>query len=61
LGNTALMYSAKTGHNETVKALLDAGSNLNLKNNNEMTALMEAVVEGHIEIVKILQNAGAKE
>jgi len=55
------MYSAKTGHNETVKALLDAGSNLNLKNNNEMTALMEAVVEGHIEIVKILQNAGAKE
>ncbi len=60
-GVTALMRATIEGHTETVKALIDAGVDVNARNNTGGTALMVAVREGHAEVVKILKQAGARE
>ena len=44
---------------DTIKALIDAGADVNVKDNNGTTALMYAVYYGNTEIVKTLIAAGA--
>ena len=55
------MMAATEGHIESVLTLLDAGADVNEKNNNDYTALMLAKEQGHTEIAEILRKAGAKE
>ena len=57
-GVTALMRASKRGHTQTVKALLDAGADVDAKNHSGFTALM-FVRNGGTEIVQILLDAGA--
>ena len=55
-----LLYEAAGyGHSEAVKALLDAGADVEAKNANGNFALIFAAQEGHPEVVKLLLNAGA--
>ena len=58
-GSTPLISAASFGKNDIVKALIDAGADLNLKNNDGATALHVAAFFARIEIVQLLIDAGA--
>ena len=55
----ALIVSARNGHTDIVKSLIDAGANLDLQNNQQTSALMFSAYFGHTDIVKLLIDAGA--
>ena len=55
-GSTPLIQAATHGKTETVKILIEAGADLNARDNDGCTALMEA---DEIEKVSLLLNAGA--
>ena len=52
-------YAAFSGNIEDVKKALDAGADVNAKDNTGFTALIWASIYGHTEIVRKLLNAGA--
>lgn len=56
---TALMYAARNGRTECVKALIAGKADLNIKDNDGWTPLMSAARNGHTECVKALVDAGA--
>ena len=56
--NQDLFEAAKKGDTATVRALLDAGADVNANDGGE-TVLMAAAVEGHIATVQALIAAGA--
>jgi ankyrin repeat protein len=59
-GETALLAAARSGNIETVKLLLDRGSNVNQKEKwRGETALMLAAAEGHDDVVRMLIAHGA--
>jgi len=65
LGWTALIESIVLGdggprHTDTLKALVDAGANVNLPDRNKQTPLTLARRRGFGEMVKILERAGAR-
>lgn len=47
-------------HQATLKALIDAGANLNLKDRTDTTPVQLARARGYVEMVKMLEAAGAK-
>src|SRR5882672_936858 len=55
----ALKFAAAGGHTETVRALLDAGVNVDARNQGDPPALASATLNGHIETMKLLIDAGA--
>ena len=59
-GATLLMKAARSGNDWQVKALLEAGAKVNLKDNDGWTALMYAVrYQEGLECVQLLLDAGA--
>ena len=46
---------------ETVKGLVDADADLNIKATNGRTALVMAQGQGHTDVVEFLKTAGAAE
>lgn len=59
-GMTALLFSARDGHVETVKTLLDAGTDINQASESEKaTPLVIAIVNGHYDVAKLLLDRGA--
>mmetsp|Transcript_21787 Transcript_21787/g.32574 ORF Transcript_21787/g.32574 Transcript_21787/m.32574 type:complete len:891 (-) Transcript_21787:80-2752(-) len=58
-GSTAIMYAGTAGHVDTVKKLIAAGANVNLKHNSGGTALSESAAGGNVEIVEAILGAGA--
>lgn len=58
-GNTDLMRAALNGQNETVKALLLSGADVNARNNQGRTALVFAIVNLHTATVQTLLDFGA--
>lgn len=58
-GNTDLMRAALNGQNETVKALLLGGADVNARNHEGRTALMFAIVNLHTSTVQTLLDFGA--
>jgi ankyrin repeat protein len=58
-GRTPLMYSCIYGHKETIKYLIDAGCNVNVRANNGISAVGCAIERKHKEIVMMLIGAGA--
>ncbi len=53
-GCSALMYAAMGGFEETVKLLVNVGSDLNHADNNGQTAMMHAAYNGHADVVRLL-------
>ena len=65
LGWTAVIEAIVLGdggarHTDTLKALIDAGANLNLPDRQRQSPLRLAGGRGHASMVKLLQQAGAK-
>lgn len=58
-GDTALIRASWNGHTEIVEALVEAGADVNVKDENGNIALIWASAVGYIEIVKALIEAGA--
>jgi uncharacterized protein len=56
---TSLMIAARRGDLDIVKALLNAGADINTKNRFGDTALTKAVYKGHTDVVQVLLDAGA--
>ncbi len=54
-----LIDAAEKGQIERVKALLEAGADVNAKGENSWTALMVAVLGGNTEAVQVLLDAEA--
>jgi ankyrin repeat protein len=57
IGQTALMGAAVSGKVETVKALLEAGANVLVKDRDGRTAIDHAEKGGNEEIIKVLREA----
>ena len=47
------MYACSGGHVEVVKALLEAGANIEDANENGHTPLMEAASAGHVDVAQV--------
>lgn len=65
LGWTALMESVVLGngganHTATLRALVEAGADVNIADKQGTTALQHARRRGYVEIARILENAGAR-
>ncbi len=54
------MFAARYGHADVVRLLLDAGADVNAKDEWNETALMFAAMSGHEDIVQLLTEAGAQ-
>ena len=59
VGSTPLISAAVFGKTEVARALIEAGANMNLKNNEGSTALHSAAFLCRLEIVEILLENGA--
>ena len=54
-----LMEAARLGDTDTARLLIDAGADVNARDNNGWTALMSAVWEGHTDTARLLIRADA--
>jgi uncharacterized protein len=59
IDQTPLIIAAFNGCTDIVKMLLDAGANIEHKNDQGENALISAAQEGNINVVKVLLDAGA--
>ncbi|HLH38212.1 MAG TPA: ankyrin repeat domain-containing protein [Bryobacteraceae bacterium] len=58
-GMTALLYAAREGHMEAVKALVESGADINQQSADKFTPLVEALANGHLDVAKYLVDKGA--
>jgi ankyrin repeat protein len=58
-GFTPLLFAARQGHMETVRALVDAGADLNLPEPDGTTALVMSIINFHYDIASYLMDKGA--
>jgi ankyrin repeat protein len=58
-GMTALLYAARDGHLQSVRALVEAGADINAVNGDKISPLVMAIINGHYEAAKYLLDRGA--
>jgi ankyrin repeat protein len=61
-GESCLHQAARNGHDGVIELMINAGSNVNVKVNNDeygMSPLFYAISNGHLSAVKILVRSGA--
>src|SRR5690606_5872209 len=58
-GNTMLMLAAYHGHAGTVRALVERGADIDLRNGRDQSPIAGAVFKGEDEVVALLRDAGA--
>ncbi len=59
-GMTALLYAAREGHMETVRALVEAGADVNqISGGDRISPMVEAIMNGHYDLAKFLLDHGA--
>ena len=58
-GNTALLYTTRSGQKECVKQLLMAGADSNVVDNSDESAVVLAINKGSMDLVEMLISAGA--
>ncbi len=56
-GATAIIIASRHGHTAVVKALLDAGADARVRDNQNMTALLWATEGGHSDVVDLLSHS----
>jgi uncharacterized protein len=56
---TPLLYASRDGRMETVRMLLDAGADVNLRDANEITPLISAITNNHPDVARYLIERGA--
>ena len=59
-GYTLLMYAARDGNAQVVRALLERKAQVDARNPHDETAVMLAAFNGHAPTVKLLQAHGAQ-
>jgi ankyrin repeat protein len=59
-GLTPLLFAARQGHTDAVKALLEAGADVNQVSTGDKTSpLLMAIINGHYDLAKFLVDQGA--
>jgi len=59
-GNTALLFAARDGQMDAVKALVEAGADVNsVSASDNMSPMTQAIVTGHLDVAKYLLEHGA--
>src|SRR5260221_619896 len=58
-GQAPLLMAAANEHTETVRALVEAGADVNIRDENGVTALLVAAVNGQADMGKVLLDAHA--
>ncbi len=59
-GQTALLFAARDGQVDAVRALLDGGANINQVSAEEKTTpIVMAIMNGHLDVAKVLLDRGA--
>ena len=58
-GMTALLYAAREGHMQAVKALIETGANPNIVNADKFSPIVMAITNGHLDLAKYLLDHGA--
>jgi ankyrin repeat protein len=59
-GMTALLYAAREGHMETVRALVEGGADVNVVSaGDKFSPTVEAITNGHLDLAKYLLDHGA--
>jgi ankyrin len=58
-GMTPLLYASRDGRMETVRMLLDAGADINLRDANDITPLIAAITNNHPDVARYLIERGA--
>jgi ankyrin repeat protein len=59
-GNTALLFAAREGAMDAVKALVEAGADINeVSISDKMPPMTQAIVTGHFDVAKFLLDHGA--
>lgn len=56
---TALHFAAREGKLESIRALIEAGADLNLVDDDKSSALILAIFNGHLDVAGALLDAGA--
>jgi len=59
VGGTVLMVACARGQCDIASALIEAGAEINVQDNQLWTALMKAADKGHVEVVNLLLRSGA--
>ena len=60
-GMTPLLFAARQGHLDAVKALLDAGADVNQVSDGDNTSpLLMAIINGHFDLAKFLLEQGRR-
>ncbi len=60
-GLSALLFAARQGYTDTVKALLDGGADINQVNAGDKTSpLLMSIINGHFDLAMLLLERGAK-
>ena len=58
-GMTALLYAAREGHMDAVRALVETGVDVNQVNGDKLSPMVTAIMNGHLDLAKYLLDHGA--
>ena len=58
-GMTPLLYASRDGRMDSVRMLLDAGADINVRDANEITPLISAITNNHPDVARYLIERGA--
>jgi uncharacterized protein len=58
-GMTALLYAAREGHLDALRALVEAGADVNQVNGDKLSPMVTAIMNGHLDLAKYLLDHGA--
>jgi ankyrin repeat protein len=58
-GMTALLYAAREGHMDSVRALVEGGANINVQSADKFSPLLEAITNAHFDVAMYLLSHAA--